>query len=305
MLAVGGAVLSACATPVWADEPVWTGPERIGRLPPVVNEASGLAVSRRNPDVFCTHSDSGGAPVLHAIHPDGTLRGALRINGVWNVDWEDMASFTLDGRAWLLIADVGDNAALRKGCVLLVVPEPDPAELSPTAELAVDVAWTIPVRYPDGPRDCESVAVDVNNEKVYLLAKRITPHGLYELPLRPVAEGAVSPVARRVGEMPAFPPAPEPLRQRRIPTGMYRAQPTGMDFSEDGSMAAVLTYGDVILYSKNDDESWPQALARPGWVLSPHGLNQAEGIAFGAGGDELLVTSEGVGAPIIRYRTGR
>ena len=35
----------------------------------------------------------------------------LRIDGVRAVDWEDIASYELDGKAWLLIGDVGDNAA--------------------------------------------------------------------------------------------------------------------------------------------------------------------------------------------------
>ena len=281
-----------------AGEVAWRGPEIAGHLPAGILEASGLAVSRRAPGMFWTHGDSGGAPVVEAIAADGTLRGAVRIAGVKNVDWEDIASFELDGKAWLLIADTGDNNSRRNGCALYVVPEPDPAELQAGAECVVAVNWKIPVHYPDGPRDCEAVAVDAKEELVYLLAKRVTPHGIYVLPLRPAAAGE----AERVGEMPAFPEAPEPRRLLPIPSGRYRPQPTGMDFAADGSAAVVVTYGDVLVYPRAPGERWADALAKTPETLAPHGLPQAEAVAFGAEAGEIFVTSEGAGAPLLRYR---
>ena len=289
----------------WAAElSGWLAPEVAGHLPAGILEASGLAVSRREPGLWWTHPDSGGEPVLEAIGADGTLRGALRIDGVKNIDWEDIASFTLDGRAWLLVADTGDNSARRSDCALYVVPEPDPAELQAGVECVAAVAWKIPVVYPDGPRDCEAVAVDAGEGRVYLLAKRVTPHGLYVLPLRRAAAGEATPKAERVGEMPAFPEAPEAQRLLPLPSGRYRAQPTGMDFAADGSAAVIVTYGDVLVYPRKPDERWAEALARPPETLAPHGLPQAEAAAFGAEAGEILVTSEGAGAPLLRYRRG-
>lgn len=292
-------LLAACAAPE-----KWTGPETTGRLPAVIVEASGLAASRRDPAIFWTHADSFEEPVLFAIGADGVLRGTARVEGLKNVDWEDVASFILDGRAWLLIADTGDNNARRSDCALYVVAEPAPAELRADRELGVPVAWKIPVTYPDGPRDCEAVAVDVTEGVVYLLAKRAAPHGLYTVPLRAAREGAPVAAARRVGEMPAFPPASDKSRFLPIPSGLYRAQPTAMDFSADGSRALVLTYGEAMVYSKKRDESWAEALARPGVALAPHGLFQAEAAAFDRESEAVYVTGEGVGAALLRYRRG-
>ncbi len=276
-----------------------------GRLPDGMTESSGLAVSRRAPGVLWTHGDSYEEPVLMALAADGTVRGRLRIAGVKNVDWEDIASFTLDGRAWLLVADVGDNSARRSDCVLHVVPEPDPEDFREGEEIEAGVAWSIPVVYPDGPRDCEAVAVDATEGRegrVYLLAKRTTPHGIYALPLRPtgVAAGLI---ARRAGEMAGFPGATDAMRLLPIATGAFRAQPTGMDFAADGSAAVVLTYGDVLVYPRRRGETWAEALAKPPEALAPHGLNQAEAVAFGRNAREIFVTSEGAGAPLLRYGT--
>lgn len=294
-------LLSACAQPPPYDPPV-----RAGVMPPAVRESSGLAASRRNPSVFWTHNDSGGQPVLYALSADGTPRGSLRIAGLPNIDWEDLASFELDGRSWLLVADTGDNGIRRTDCALYIVAEPDPADLSPTRETSASVAWKIPVRYLDGPRDCEAVAVDPRANLVYLLAKRTTPHGLYTLPLRPPADG-VLPSALPVAQMSnAFFPQPTPSQNLMpIPTGRYRAQPTGMAFAADGSAAAVVSYGDVLLFLRKKDERWEKTLRRLPIVLAQHGLAQAEGVTFGADNRTLYVSSEGEASGIMCYRPGR
>lgn len=283
----------------------WRGPEVAGRLPADTKEASGLAVSRHDRRMFWTHDDSGGEPALRAIGADGAPRGTLRIAGVNNVDWEDLVSFTLDGRHWLLVADTGDNRSMRTDCALYVIEEPAPEKLRPGTECVADVAWRLPVIYPDGPRDCEAVAVDAGEGRVYLLAKRVTPHGLYVLPLRPAASGQAVPVAQRVGELPAFPPAPEAERMLPTARGMFRPQPTGMDFSSDGFAAVIVTYGDVLVYSRGYDELWATALMREPRRLAEHGLRQAEAVAFGADSSEILVTSEGAGAPLLCFRRAR
>ena len=291
-------LLTACAQP-----PPYDPPQRTGTLPAVIRESSGLAASRRDPRILWTHNDSGDQPVLYALEANGARRGILRLTGARNIDWEDLASFQLDGRAYLLIADVGDNASQRTDCALLIIEEPDPATLSPLDETPVRIAWTIPVSYLDGPRDVESVAVDPEAGLIYLLAKRTSPHGLYTLPLRIPADGVI-PAATPVAQVPnAFFPQPS-ISQALLPlpTGRYRTQPTGMDFAADGSAAVVLGYGDVLLFPRQNDEPWKTTLMRPPVVLAPHGFIQAEGVAFGADNCTIFVSSEGAGTSISRYQ---
>jgi hypothetical protein len=275
-------------------------------MPSPVNESSGLAISRRDPRMLWSQNDSGGQPVLYAVEPNGARRGELRISGVPNRDWEDLASFELDGRAWLLVAETGDNASNRADCALYVVGEPELTELSPLHETTSTVAWKIPVRYLDGPRDCEAVAVDAHAGIVYLLAKRTSPHGLYSLPLRPPADG-VTPAAMPVAKIPArfFPQPSTTQRMLPMPSGRYRAQPTAMDFASDGSAAVILSYGDVLVFPREKNESWKTALTREPVVLAPHGLVQAEGVAFGADSRTIYVSSEGAGGGIIRYKRAK
>jgi hypothetical protein len=169
-----------------------TGPVVAGRLEnPKIVEASGLAPSRRADGILWVHNDSGHEPAIYAISQEGKHLGTVWPAGADNVDWEDIATFMLGGRSYILIADVGDNRARRKDCGFYVIEEPDPAELSPERELIVSIAWQVPVAYPDGPHDCEAVAVDPgaapdgSEGKVYLLLKREYPPRLFTVPLKP------------------------------------------------------------------------------------------------------------------------
>ena len=92
--------------------------------------------------------DSGDEPVIYALGPDGADRGRVRIAGAVNRDWEDIASFELNGLTYLLIADTGDNLAVRTDCRLYVIAEPDPAELSPGREITVPIAWEDVLIFP-------------------------------------------------------------------------------------------------------------------------------------------------------------
>lgn len=292
-------VLAGCATPgPRLERANFRGPFAAGLMAePANRESSGLAASQRAPGLLWTHADSGGDPVLHALDHTGRARGAVRLTGVANRDWEDLASFVQDGRPWLCVGDVGDNAGARPHVWLHFLPEPEPAALNPAAELAVAPAYSLQVIYEDGPRDCEAVAVDGREGAVYLLSKREAVPRLYRVPLAPAA-GPV--VARFVGEVPHLPQPNAAQRTLKIPTGLYRGSPCALDFAPDGSAALVLTYGDVLLFPRAAGETWAAALARPPRRLPPHRLIQAEAACFTADGRTVFVSSE-MTAKLLRY----
>lgn len=260
---------------------------------PKLNEASGLAVSPGNDAFLWALNDSGGTADLHLFNTDGEDRGFVRIADVRNIDWEDLASFTLDGVPHLLIADTGDNNGVRKSVNLHILREPaipaDGAQLAGSAA----VVWSVPFTYEGGPRDCEAVAVDAGAGKILLLSKRTKPPEVYELPLRaPKTAGTV--IAKKAGTLLTDSPA-----GNLIP---FANQPTGMDISSDGSFAAIATYYGVFVFPKQRGESWSEAFARKPPPLAPHGLAQAETIAISKDGRTIHVTSEGRNPPLVSYR---
>lgn len=270
-----------------------------------ITEASGLAASRRSDGVLWTHNDSGNDPALYAMGSDGRFLGSVWLAGADNIDWEDMASFELGGRAYLLVADTGDNKGRRKNCSFYVIEEPDAAALSPQKELVVQVAWNVPVAYPDAPHDCEAVAVDPgakgdgSDGRVYFLTKREKPSRLFSVALRPAAN--TPQVAFELGKVASIPQPAGARNLLPVPAGRFRGQPTGLDFSADGRMAVVLTYGDVLLYQRRAGESWFSALVREPLVLPPHKLGQAEAVCFSRDGKSIFVTEENNGAAVLRY----
>jgi len=255
-----------------------------------VTEASGIAASPGRPELLWMLNDSGGAPELHLIEPTGAARGTLRVEGVRNVDWEDLASFRWRGRAWLLVGDIGDNAAIRKTVRLHLVAEPP---LPETGRLMATVRpeWTLEFRYQDGPRDCEGLAVDVAQESILLLSKRDRPPRLYRLPLASPADGVA--VATLLGE--AVSPAPPPGAWPHP----FGHQPTALDIAPDGRSAALATYLGAYRIDRAPHESWAEAFAREPRLLARHGLAQAEALAFRRDGRSVVLSSEGAHPPLV------
>ena len=261
-------------------------------------EASGLAASRLRDDVLWVHNDHSPRPVIFAAGLDGSDRGSFEIEGATVEDWEDLASFELDGKPYLLVADVGDNAGWRRDVTLYVVAEPvfDGPRLAPGTR--VPLAWTTRLRYPDGSRDCESVAVDMQREKVLLLSKRAEPKTLYEVPLRPASTALL--VATRLGPMPQLPRATQADVDANAAMGGFAGQPTSMDLLPDGSALVVLTYRDLLLFPRRGDESWATAAARlPQGLMHPPML-QAEAVAFARDGASVFLTGEQRPTPLYR-----
>ena len=273
---------------------------------PKLTETSGLAISRRRDDLLWAINDSGTAPRLHAVGIDGADLGFVTIEGVNAVDWEDLASFELDGRSYLLIADTGDNLSWHERSLLLVVEEPELVGNAFAAGSVSKPAWRIPFHFEDGPRDCEAVAVDSERKRVLLIAKRTEPPGLYELPLLPAdvsdpaAADAAGRPARRIGDVPGIPPPTRTDTKASRWLGRYFAMPTAFDLGTDGRFAVVLTYREAYLYERSAGEDWAVALGGLPRRIALPALAQAEGIAFARDGRTIFVTSEGPGAPLYR-----
>ena len=263
-------------------------------------EASGLAPSHHAPDMLWSHNDSGGQPVLYGFATTGEPRGRIRIIGVKNIDWEAISSFEMEGKAWIAIGDVGDNSDHRTAAVIHVIEEPPLDRLSPSHETIIPVAWSVAYRYEDGPHDCETLMVDSRLREFLLITKRTAVPGIYHLPLRPVQPAALA-VAKKIGTV-GHVPQPN-LKQKLfpVPAGRFRDYVTDGAISPDGLSAAILTYGDVLIYYREHNESWSTALQREPQQLNPHGLQQGEAVCFSRDGKELFVTGEQKHPLLLRY----
>jgi hypothetical protein len=262
-----------------------------------VAEISGIAASRRHDDLLWVHNDSHAGSTLYALGTDGRVRAEVTVRGQANIDWEDLAGYTLDGEPMLLIADTGDNGGVRNELALIGLVEPELAPGPATASVAP--RWVLRFRWPDGPRDCEAVAVDAVAREVLLLSKKRVPAQLFRIPLAAAADPGTVAVAEQIASI-ANVPQPSAAELARDPGyWRYRGQISALDVAPDGLRMVVLSYRDAYLYARRPGEAWRDALARAPRALGLPSLPQAEAIAFDRSGQAIWVTTERLPAPLL------
>ena len=250
-----------------------------------LDELSGLAVSHADATLLWGHNDTGGGQRLFRIGLHGEDLGRVRIAGVQSSDWEDIAAFDDAGGPALLIADTGDNLALRSWPVLYAVR--DPGRRGTPALL-----WRVDFRFPDGAHDVEAMAVDPRDRVILLVTKREAPPRLYRLAL-PDRTPAARPTAEFLGEVAGLPPKPSLRERLAAPFAELSEMPSALDISRDGLTAVLVTGHRAYVYRREPGMGWAAALARTPVAVALPDLKQIEAAALSADGRELFVGSEG------------
>lgn len=292
-------------SPAGAGKPVLCGALRKTALGDVrdgsIHELSGLVQSRRDASLLWGIQDSGNAPELIALRPDGRVVGRWTVAGATNFDWEDLAtgpsSASAAGRAgadsgsgagsgagagsssdgagvpWLYASDIGDNAKQRDDVVIYRVPEPT----SPSGGGTTAPAQALHLRYPDGAHDAESFLVDPRRGTLIVITKGY-PGGTY------------------------FVSRPSPwagtLRLRRIGDAAIDYA-TAADVSADGRTVGLRGYFSAAFWLRHGSEPLTATLRRPACV-SPTGMDdgQGESLALARDGRRAWLVAEGEHPPI-------
>lgn len=120
----------------------------------MLDETSGIALSRRDDSIMWAHNDSEGTATLYALARDGSLRAELPIPAAGRqFDREDIAAGPRPAGDCLYIADTGDNLHDRDDRAILRLAEPSiNAPSAPATE-------RFPLQYPDEPVDAEALFV--------------------------------------------------------------------------------------------------------------------------------------------------
>lgn len=290
LFALGCAALPACQATSEAEswrwsEPVFAGIPDAGDLA----ELSGLTRSPAHPGIFWAINDSNNRTAVVAVDAEARTRAVLAVEGIANTDWEDIASYSQDGRARLAIADTGDNGGLRTELYIHILAEPEQL-----ASATVKPLRSLRFIWKDGARDTEALFASGERGAFYLISKKRVPAELYRLPID-AADGS-SPVLLARLEGITQPDAQ--TMNSKGDYGRYRSQITGADMSPDGRVFAVLNYQHVYFYELPEQ---PVAGIRPLGRITLPWLPQAEGIAFSEDGNSLFVGSEQAPTPIIRF----
>ena len=231
-----------------------------------MREISGL-VPAADGQTWWALNDSGNPPDLYRLDARGTVQQRVRVLGVRNDDWEDLAVAPCPqgGGRCLVVGDIGDNLRQRPEVRLVFVPEPA------VGDTVVRPRAVWPLRYADGPRDAEALLVHPRTGTVFVVTKgRQTDAVVYRVP--PGGGTAVRSAILR--------PGPVPIED----------QITGGAADPTGRWVALRTYRELWL------ATWPDALAGH-WRhvdLGPLAEPQGESVAFGRGGEVRLASEAGV-----------
>ncbi len=258
-----------------------------------LDEVSGIQSGEGG--LFFLHNDEG-SPSVYIANAHGRHLGKLTIKGAKNRDWEDITRIPGESGPLLVLGDTGDNMARYNSIHLYFVAEPQLSANEPYPE-EVDLLHRLKLRYPDGPRDCESMAYDPVSNMILFLTKRDRPPRLYGLSVEEALQKDTAEL-QYLGDVPGIRPPTMADLLKNKKRGQWLSQPTGMDISSDGRLAAVITYRSLYLYERAEGESWAEAfLKSPIEYVGPPGLHD-EAVSFGLDALHVYVSTERRPTPV-------
>lgn len=274
-------------------------------------EGSGLAMSVRQPGVLFTINDAGHEAILFALDTTGADRGAWRIAGATNVDWESIAlgpcrpdEQPVDEAAsaashagdvaqsdWcVFIGDTGDNSRRRSHRTIYRVPEPAAADSSFLGMLSAD---RLDFRYPDTPHDVEAMYRSPDGA-LHLITKRPLI-GLRGRP-RPALVFRLAPdawdrretvTAERIDSLPI------------VPGSALLRLVTDASLSRDARLLAVRTYAQVYIFATDSVSGRvDHGIAPATCNVLPLAEHTGEGITWLGASRALVLSHEGRRTPL-------
>ena len=280
--AMWGAV-SSCATSVPVPCPQYLPGQQVGTVALAnINEASGMAMSRKNADVLWVHNDSGDSARVFAMNSGGTHLGIYNIVGAGAVDWEDMAigPGPVGGENYLYLGDIGDNGAGRSSVKVYRIPEPTVSSSQSPVNVNLGGADSITLAYPDGARDAETLMVDPLNGDIYVVSKREAKSRVYRA---------------------AYPQATTATITMEFLGEMTWGWTTGGEISPTGREIIIRGNSSAFIWSRPPGSSVGDVLAADGCAVPLVWEPQGEAICFDGDGIDYFTVSEGTNRPIYRF----
>jgi len=138
-----------------------------------IDEASGLAASRINPDILYTHNDHGQQNRFFAMRTDGSEVGMFFLEGIALEDTEDIAvgAGPDPSISYIYLADIGNNDYNRINLQIYRFPEPQILK-NGDIRISNEQIETLVVESPVAPiEDMETFMLDPITGYGYILTK--------------------------------------------------------------------------------------------------------------------------------------
>jgi hypothetical protein len=256
-----------------------------------MDEISGISASDITHDIYYIHNDSGDTSRFFAITPDGKLQTTIYFKGdpkeAQGVhDCEDIAAGPGPDskKSYVYVGDIGDNYSLRKYITIYRVAE-QTSWLN--GGLVNADAAPLHLKYPDGPKDAETLMIDPVENLIYIVSKRHDTVNVYTTPL-------------------AYKQNDTLILTQRCKLYFAGIKPfkwiTAGDISKDGRQVLLKSYEKVYYWKRNGNEHLWQTMLKQPKELDYQAEKQGEAIGFTPDGKGYYTTSEGVYSPIYYYK---
>ena len=249
-----------------------------------LDEASGLAVSLRNPGVVWSHNDDGTEPgkdwYLFAFRTNGTGLARFVMNtNIALLDVEDMAigPGPAAGTPYLYVGDIGGGASVRNEVRIIRIPEPTVSPVVVGSPPVTDIvgAQVFTLRYPTFFFwDAEGMLVDPLNGDLYIFTKFNSISYVYRANLNA---------------------SPTNVVDMELVLTVPFHEVSGAAISQDGSQIALRNELTAQIWMRCPGETISNALTRAGQTIPVMGFAaepNGEAIAFLPNGRGYLTTTD-------------
>lgn len=151
--------------------------QRRASVPPELEETSGLLYA--GDSSFWSHNDSKNAPQLYMFNTQGELLHTLYLEGIKNIDWEDLAK---DEAGNIYIGDFGNNGNNRDSLYIYKIPNLATINSDTLTPERIAFAYSDQEAFPppDPAKNFDMEAMCVFRDTLYLFSKnRTRPYNGY------------------------------------------------------------------------------------------------------------------------------
>lgn len=248
-----------------------SSPQKFDIQPGIIDEASGLAASASMNGYLWTHQDSGWPASLYLVSGDGKTIKEYGVPGAANHDWEDVAlgPGPQEGVNYLFIGEIGNNnLPMTETNIIYRIPEPGNINSAFDGSKLDKIRF----RYPDGPRDAETLLLDPVTRDIFVLSKE-SQTGIYRLAYPQSTTETIT--AEKVGVVPSVSIA------------------TSGDIAVNGDEIVIRTYVAVYYWKRNNGETVAQTLTKTANKILMVALEpQGEAVCFDRNADGFYTLSE-------------
>jgi len=261
----------------------------------LINEASGIAASNSNANIFWVNNDSGDYARIYAINQIGQRVGTYNLTGAIHYDYEDIAvgPGPVAGQEYIYISDTGDNYHGRSSGYypITVYRVAEPLVDSEQSPVTVNLSGVdaLPMRYPSTVYGCETLLVDPVSGDIFLVTRDRRGEGF--------AYVYRNPAPHTPGVL---------VTLELIATIACGTEIKGGAISPYGNMIILKPHSfyyatDALLWPRPDSTALGDAFSQSPCSVSVVWEPQGEAICFDADGCGYYTVSEGTNQPLYYY----